>query len=71
MSEHDSEKAKPIHTRAGTSDGEVGNGESLTGKAGPDDQAEATDFYEEIGAMIQGKESDEIHEPSMEEDEEN
>lgn len=57
---------RPIHTMAGTSDGVVGNGEKLTGKDGPETQERASDFYEEIGAAIQGKQGEDVHGPDME-----
>lgn len=69
MNHHDEEDTRPIHTRAGTSDGIVGNGEKMTGRAGEDVQEEASDFYEEIGAIIQGKDVEDLHTPDMEGDE--
>ncbi|MBA3534746.1 MAG: hypothetical protein H0T73_22770 [Ardenticatenales bacterium] len=67
--ENDSDKTKPIHTFAGTSDGIVGNGEPVSGKDGPETQERASDFYEEIGAAILGKEGEDVHGPDMEDDE--
>jgi hypothetical protein len=47
--------------------GNLGQDVPWTGKSGPDDTEEASDFYEEIGAAIMGKETDDVHEPSTEE----
>ncbi len=72
MSKHehdDQQDYPPIQTRGGTSDGIVGNGEPITGQSGPQDQEEATDFWEELGAAALGKDSDEVHEPGVDEDE--
>lgn len=68
--DHDQDDTKPIHTQAGTSNAIVGDGEKLTGKMGPDDTEEASDFYEEIGAAIEGKEGDDVHNPDMRDEDE-
>ncbi len=69
MSSHD-EEPRPITTRMGVSDGIVGNeGEqTLTGQGTEEDQEQASDFYEEIGAVIQGKSGEDVHGPDMEDE---
>lgn len=57
---------RPIETDAGTSDGIVGDGEKMTGHGGPEAQEGANEFYEELGAIIEGKEGDNVHHPDME-----
>lgn len=69
MSRHEDDDTREIHTRAGTSDGIVGNGEKMTGKAGPEVQEEASRGYEAMGAIMQGKDIEDFHEPTLEEDE--
>jgi hypothetical protein len=74
MSRHDEHRrdekdTTPIHTRAGTSDGLTETGEPMTGAAGRETQEEASGFWEQIGATIEGKHEGEVHEPSTKEDE--
>jgi hypothetical protein len=74
MSRHDrhhrdEKDTTPINTRAGTTDGRVDTGEPMTGVGGPEAQQEASDFWEQIGATIEGKHEGEVHEPSTKEDE--
>lgn len=53
-------------TEAGASDGVVGNDEPLTGHAGKQVQEAASDSYEELGALLEGKSGDAIHHADME-----
>ncbi len=62
------EKTKPIVTEAGVSNGIVGDGEMVSGRGTEEDQEEASAFYAEIGAVIQGKEGEDIHHPDMEDE---
>jgi hypothetical protein len=49
--------------------GNLGQDVPWTGKSGPEATEEASDFFEEIGAAILGKDTDEVHEPSTDENE--
>lgn len=56
----------PIFTRAGESDGEVGDGEFLSDR----EYDEGDEFYEELGALIEGKDVEDQHTPDLTTDEE-
>lgn len=49
--------------------GNLGQDVPWTGKSGPETTEEASDFFEEIGAAILGKDADEVHHPSTDENE--
>ena len=48
--------------------GNLGQDVPWTGRAGPEAQEGANDFYEEIGAAILGKDEEDVHEPDLDED---
>lgn len=59
--------SKPITTRAGVSDGDATNGEFLSDM----EYDEGDRFYEELGAVMQGKDIEDTHTPDMTTDPEN
>ncbi|MGH2542585.1 MAG: hypothetical protein ACRDIB_07305 [Ardenticatenaceae bacterium] len=61
----DEEKARPTWGDDGVDDTIIGLGEPLTGQGTEEDQEEAQDFLEEIGAIIEGKGEGDVHHPDM------
>ncbi|HBY97841.1 MAG: hypothetical protein M5U01_31255 [Ardenticatenaceae bacterium] len=55
----------PIFTIAGESDGEVGDGEFMSDM----EYDEGDEFYEELGALVEGQEEEDLHTPDLTTDE--